>query len=777
MRYLRLIFSIIMAVAYTINAPGQDVGIGQWRDHLPWFNTIAVTEAGNIVYCASPFGIIKYFKEEDRFERMTKVTGLSDIGISDIRFSNQNQTLVIAYSNTNIDLVKDNLIINIPDIKRKQILGLKTINKVMIRNDYAYLSCGFGIVVVDIVKEEIHDTYYIGPNGDQIDVLDLTYNDTAFFAATEQGIYVAPVNSPNLANYEEWSRLQSIDPFMEYDLIESFSNRIFVNKPKAGPAAHDSILVWDGSSWTRFNTEAVEDVNNFQVCCNNLMISYAYYSLQFDEQLNEVLKIYTYGQASPRVADALLDSRGETYIADMSSGLVKVWGGGFDNKIIVPNGPSTTNIFSLSAGGDNVWIAPGGYTQTWSSLYFTGMTSAFSNGFWTNYSSWNAPVLDSIRDVVSIAIDPANPSRVFVGGFRNQVGAFEMINGEVSNVLDETNSGLQVWEAASSIAITGIDFDNSGNTWFTNSGAEKAVSVLRPGNEWDSYYLGSAGSNVDTRTLIATSGGQKWIVLRKKVPDQSNNLIVFNENNPAGNQVKILNGNAGNGSIPGSNVFSIAEDKEGEIWLGTDEGVVVFYNPSDLFTNSPSDAERILVNFDGYVQYLLETETVTAIAVDGANRKWMGTDRAGVFLLSADGTEQINHFTEDNSPLFSNQITALTINPETGEVYIGTAKGLIAYKGTATEGETEMDDIYAFPNPVPANYSGIIGIRGLVSNANVKITDLSGKLIYETTAAGGQATWDGKSFSGNKARSGVYMVFVTNEDGSSTMVTKIMIIE
>jgi ligand-binding sensor domain-containing protein len=266
-------------------------------------------------------------------------------------------------------------------------------------------------------------------------------------------------------------------------------------------------------------------------------------------------------------------------------------------------------------------------------------------------------------------------------------------------------------------------------------------------------------------------------VLRKKVPDQSNNVIVFNERNASGNQVKILNGNGGSGNIPGSNIFSIAEDKEGEVWLGTDEGIAVFYNPSDLFTNSPSDAERILVNFDGYVQYLLETETVTAIAVDGANRKWMGTDRAGVFLLSADGTEQIYHFTEDNSPLFSNQITSIAINPLTGEVYIGTAKGLIAYKGSATEGVTEMNDIYAFPNPVPSNYSGTIGIRGLVSNANVKITDIGGTLIYETTAAGGQATWDGKNFSGRKAKSGVYLVFVTNEDGSNTMVTKIMIIE
>lgn len=754
----------------------QDVGIGQWRDHLPWNNNVAVTEAGNIIYCASPFGIIKYFKEEDRFERLTKVTGLSDIGINDIRYSEPNQTLVIAYTNTNIDMIKDNYIINIPDIKMKQILGKKTINKITNKGDYAYLSCGFGIVVLDIVREEIHDTYYIGPNGDHIDVLDLTYNDTAFFAATEKGIYYAPVDSPNLANFEAWKRMTNINYQYHYSLIESFGGRIFVKKPKM-ISEQDSVLIWDGHSWSRFNTEVTQDVYSFQTTYGHLMITYAYFVKQYDQDLNETLNIWTYGNATPRSSDAIMDNKSDFYVADRSFGLVKVWGGGYESQMILPNGPSTTSVFSLSAGGDNVWMAPGGYTQTWSSLYFLGSASVFHDGTWTNYQSWNTPVFDTIRDVVTIAVDPSNPARVFVGAFRNQVGAIEFINGKVVNVYDKHNSELQEWEAAGSLAITSLSFDGSGNLWFTNSGAEKVVSVQRPGNTWESYFLGSAGSNVDTRIILASSIGQKWIVLRKKVPDQNNNILVFNENNSPGNQVVILNNDNGSGNIPGSNVFSIAEDKTGEIWIGTDEGVAVFYNPSNLYSNSPSDAERILVNFDGYVQYLLETETVTAIAIDGANRKWMGTDRAGVFLLSEDGTEQIHHFTEENSPLFSNQVISLAINPETGEVYIGTAKGLIAFKGTATEGKTEMNDIYAFPNPVPANFIGTIGIRGLVSNANVKITDVSGNLIYETVATGGQATWDGKNFDGKKARSGVYMVFATNEDGSNTMVTKIMIIE
>ncbi len=222
-----------------------------------------------------------------------------------------------------------------------------------------------------------------------------------------------------------------------------------------------------------------------------------------------------------------------------------------------------------------------------------------------------------------------------------------------------------------------------------------------------------------------------------------------------------LKSGAGFGNLPGTSVFAIAEDIEGEIWVGTDEGVAVFYSPNDILTDDRSDAQQILVNVDGYVQYLLETEIVKAIAIDGANKKWFGTERAGVFLLSADGTEQIHHFTEDNSPLFSNNITSLAINEKTGEVFIGTAKGLISYKSTATGGGTTNDSVYAYPNPVRPGYGGPIAIKGLVRDAIVKITDITGSVIYETRAEGGQAIWNGYSFDGRKASTGVYLVFIS----------------
>jgi ligand-binding sensor domain-containing protein len=223
-------------------------------------------------------------------------------------------------------------------------------------------------------------------------------------------------------------------------------------------------------------------------------------------------------------------------------------------------------------------------------------------------------------------------------------------------------------------------------------------------------------------------------------------------------------------------VFCVAQDQDNEIWIGTDEGIGIFYSPYDILTSNDYDCVRPLVNFDGYVQYLLETETVTAIAVDGDNRKWIGTERSGVFLLSQDGTEQIEHFTEDNSPLFSNQVIDIVINDD-GEVFIGTASGIMGYKGTASAPSDSYSDVYAYPNPVKDGFDGWIAVKGLVKDSDVKITDINGTLIYATRSEGGQAVWNGKNFDGKSASPGVYLVFVSNEDGSETVVTKILIIK
>ena len=257
-------------------------------------------------------------------------------------------------------------------------------------------------------------------------------------------------------------------------------------------------------------------------------------------------------------------------------------------------------------------------------------------------------------------------------------------------------------------------------------------------------------------------------------------IFVYNDNNTIGNpnddQYKILSTNIGSGNLPSLQTYCFAEDLEGEIWVGTDNGIAVFYDPAAVFSGYNFDAQQILITEGDYGQYLLSEERVKCITIDGANRKWVGTEKSGVFLLSEDGTEEILHFTKNNSPLFSDNIVDIVINPENGEVFIGTENGLISYRSNATEGVATQNSTKVFPNPVKETYNGPIAISGLVTDANIKITDISGNLVFETFANGGQAIWNGKNKNGERSSTGVYLVFSTDLYGEQKMVSKILFI-
>ncbi|MCD4745328.1 MAG: T9SS type A sorting domain-containing protein [Bacteroidales bacterium] len=779
MKILNIFLLNLISLFLFYNSIAQEIAIGQWREHLPYNKCIALTEGDNKIYCATPYSLFYYNKDDNSVERISKVTGLNDIGISTINYNKQYGTLLIAYSNANIDLIKDNTIINISDIKRSDAITPqeKTINKILFINKYAYLSCGFGIVVLDIEKEEIHDTYYIGPDGSHIKVFDFTYNDTAFFAATEIGIFHASIDNPNLAYYESWSKdTLIIEPNAEYNAISSCFNKIFVNK-RTSEWTNDTLFFYNGVQWSYFDTTHSNDINNIKEYDDELVIVYPYSVDSYDSEFNKIKNIWTYNPEGPQPSDAIIDNN-IMWIADKKNGLVRR-NNSWDFTIIKIDGPESIDVYAMSLEGNDLWTVPGGMDPSWSNIWNQATVSSFLDENWFTYNSSNTPAMDTLRDIVSIAVDPLNTKRVYAGTWCR--GLLEFNNNDLTRIYDSTNSSLRfiIVEGPPVIKIGGLYFDDNNNLWVTNSGAYNILSVRMPDGTsegyWQSFYLGSSSSGKDVGKIIIDSYNQKWILMR-----EDHSIIVFNDNNTITNtnddQAKKIGSGQGNGNIPGNKVYSIAVDLDGEVWIGTDKGVAVFYSPENVFTDYDYDAQQILVEQDGYVQHLLEFETVTAIAVDGANNKWMGTDKAGVFLLSDDGTEEIHHFTENNSPLLSNSVTSIVINDNTGEIFFGTANGIISYKGIATSGEEKFKDVYAYPNPVREGYSGVIAIKGLVKNADIKITNISGTLIYETKAEGGQAIWNGRNFNGDKAHSGVYLVFASNEDGTETLVTKILFI-
>jgi outer membrane protein assembly factor BamB len=232
----------------------------------------------------------------------------------------------------------------------------------------------------------------------------------------------------------------------------------------------------------------------------------------------------------------------------------------------------------------------------------------------------------------------------------------------------------------------------------------------------------------------------------------------------------------GAGKLPDLSVSAMAEDHDGHIWIGTAKGIAVFYNPQNIFTGANFDSQQIKITQDGHVQLLLETERVTAITIDGANRKWIGTEASGVYCFSPDGQEQIYHFSTDNSPIFSNQVVDIGYDTKTGDVFIGTDMGMQSFRTYIIEGEEEFNKVHAYPNPVRPGYTGNVYVKGLIDEAVVKITDVSGNLVWETKSQGGQIEWPLKSLSGKRVASGVYLAYCAATDGTASVVAKILVL-
>ncbi len=768
-----ILFFIVLLTSVKIYPQG--IAIGEWRDHLPYNNCVSITEGDGIIYCATKYSVFSFDKSDNSLKRMSKVNYLSDIGVTRVAYHKTLKVLVVTYSNGNIDLVENTTVTNISDIKRKTIPGIKSINNILFVGNIAYLSCGFGIVVLDIAKKEIKDTYYIGTNGAHIEVLDMTFDGTKLYAATEAGVYDANINNPNLSSYQYWNKhIEMPNPDKRYNAIEYFHNKIYVNNSNSSYYS-DTMYVYDGTTWKDFDSSNTATRSNISSFGDKLVITFVDGVEVFDTNQTNIYKIWTYNPGYPQPRDAIIDNENSYWVADDIKGIVKNWNT-WSFESFQPNGPLTANVINMSVEGSNLWVAPGGLASNWDNLYNRDGLFSFINEEWDTYNKNNVPALDTIYDIVCVSVNPANPSNAFAGSWSR--GILEFNNQALTNIYGESNSTLtsnQPYGSNYRIRIGGICFDKDGNIWVTNSGVNTALNVRKPNGNWKAFNFSGYVNNNEVGNLIIDKNNYKWIILPR-----NSGLLVFNDNNSiddiSDDNIKKLSNATGNGALSSNNIFSIAVDLDGEIWVGTDKGISVFYSPENVFSGANFDSQQILVNEDGFIQPLLGSEIVTSIAIDGSNRKWIGTQRAGVFLMSADGTQQLLHFTEDNSPLFSNTINSIAIDQKTGEIFFGTDKGIISYKGTATKGEEDYTDVMVYPNPVYSNYNGYIAIKGLVTNADIKITDIAGTLIYQTIAEGGQAVWDGKNYSGEKAKTGVYLVFCSNADGSKTMVAKIMFI-
>lgn len=778
MNRLKKIFALIL-LTMSIGVFAQDgVAIGNWRTHMPYQKVVDVELFDAKVYAATSYELFVYDTTDYSFRFLNKINGLSDAGIAKIRRNEALDLLVVAYTNTNIDLIdRQGNIYNMSDIKDKTILGNKTINNVFFKDELAYFSCGFGIVVFDLSRREVKDTYYIGANGSAVNVNDIAIYNDRIYAATSNGLYYADADGADLANYSSWTFDNSlIHPRLNYDFIETFDNKLLVNY-SSGSYSADTLFVYDGTQWARFapgNTILKRDIR----ACRDVLLVMGYYNMVvYGPGLVQKEVIFGCG-SSLYPLSAVQDTKGYYWIGDMRRGLVRVLN---NNRYwdILPNGPYSKSVFELSSCGRHVWVATGGYAANWGKLYKRDGVCHFDGSWWTNLNQDNIPVFvdEGVSDFVCCATDPMDTTVTYVGTWGR--GLLKFVNDEYVMRYDTTNSSLRPWTADPSlINVSGVAFDSKGNLWVANTGANNLLSVMdRRTGLWYSYNLGGVNSGIDIASMIIDKNDYKWILRRRGNDDK---IIVFNDNgtldDPTDDQVQPLRCIEHQGGISGSAVNCFAVDRNGYVWVGTDSGPCYFSDTRRIFNTQSYDANVILVpRNDGTNQAdpLFNEVNVLSIAIDGNNNKWFGLE-SGVYELSPDCKTQLLNFNTDNSPLLDNSVNTMAINDD-GEVFFGTNEGIISYRGYATPGGETNTDVVVYPNPVRPGYSGYVGIKGLVEDALVRITTVDGSFVTELVAEGGQAVWDCTTVSGQKVQPGIYLVFVSTTRGTERFVTKILI--
>jgi len=738
-----------------------------WKGYFSYTEVKDISEGENKITVASENALFSKDLINGNVKTTNTVDGLSGQTITAIYHSKLFKKTLVGYQNGLMIAVNetDGSIVNLVDIINKAIPpNIKRINHFMEYEGIAYVSCDFGIVQFNLRTLQFGDTYFIGNNGTQISVQQTAVFQNKIYAGTiANGIRTANISNPNLNDFNQWTTMDTngwlgIETFGNELVaistsgdLQRLQNGFFVQLAGFGEAPKDFrasggfLLVTTPTKIYIYN----QTLGQFRVIQNT-----------------QIPETNIFFSCATIIDDSI-------YIGTTRHGLFTT---GLNDSIfenITPDGPVRNYIFSITATPKDLWVTYGGYNNFFNPDAFSGegVPAKFSVSKLKPDGWLEIPYPDLLeaKALTSIAVNPANENQVFIASYDS--GLLKIENEVPALLYNQTNSTLRPPQGGNTIRVGGLAYDNSGNLWVTNSIIKNALHVLRTNGQWTAYDISGAlinGTGDDFGRLTIDKNGTKWM------PSRDSGVIAFNETK---SQIpKSITEDPNKGELPASDVRAIAVDKRNQLWIGTVRGLRVLSSVDAFLSDEQMVPERIVIDQQDAAEELLYLQSIMDIVVDGSNNKWIATADAGVFYLSADGQKTIYEFNTDNSPLPSNNINDIDINPATGEVFFATDKGMVSFNGIATAANDNLNNVFIYPNPVRPEFFGTVKISGLMDGANVKIADIGGNLVHETFAQGGTIEWDTTAFGKYKVASGVYMVFISSEDGLETKVKKVMIV-
>ena len=734
-----------------------------WEGYFSFREIKDISDASATVFAASENALFSKSNISNAVKTTTTVDGLSGQTISALYHSENFKKTIVGYENGMIIVINetDGSILKKVDIINKQLpASIKKVNHFMEHNGLIYVSCDFGIVQFNLTTSQFGDTYFIGDNGAEISIKQTAFFNGFIYAATSSGIRRANITNPNLIDFSQWAvvnsgnwgSIETLDTELiainSVGYIHRFNSNTFVGFLQLPQAStdmraknHNLFVTTPGSVFVYSNKMILNrQITNTQVQDNTLSFTCA-------TSVGDLIYIGT--KENGLFTSSILNSSS------------------FEN--ITPTGPTRNNIFSLDVTPNSVWAVFGDYDLAYNpySLDSYGINK-YSAAGWLNIPYED--VFDA-KSITRVIVNPNNEKQVYASSFFS--GLLKLENDIPIILYNEKNSSLESLKTADNstdIRINATAFDKSGNLWITNSRVKNGLKVLKTNGQWGSYSMATILNNAESNnygSIVVDKNNTKWIATYRE------GIVGFNEST---NTFKKMTFGEDVGNLPVADVRALAIDTKNQLWIGTTKGLRVLSNVNSFQTESQLKANAIIIIDDNLAQELLYEQFITSIVVDGANNKWIGTTDSGVFMVSPNGQETKYHFTINNSPLPSNTINDIKINSATGEVFIATNKGLISFKGIATGANENLNNVYVYPNPVRPEFTGTVKITGLLDKANIKIADITGSLVYEATSSGGTIEWDTTAFGRYKVASGVYMIFISAQDGGETKVKKVMII-